>query len=97
MPAIVLGGIYSGHFTATESAAVAVMYALVIEMLIYRELGLRAFFQVAIETTRLLGSLFPVLMFALSLNIFLTYQQVPDAVVAALGTHIDSRIAFWSA
>jgi C4-dicarboxylate transporter DctM subunit len=94
MPVIVLGGIYSGHFTATESAAIAVVYALGVEMLIYRELSLPGFYEVAGETTRLLGSLFPVLMFALSLNILLTYQQVPDAVVASLGEHIDSRVTF---
>jgi len=94
MPIIVLGGIYSGRFTATESAAVAAVYALVVEMLVYRELGLRALYDVVTGTTRLLGSLFPVLMFALSLNIFLTYQQVPDAIVGALSAHITSPIAF---
>lgn len=94
MPLIILGGIYSGHFTATESAAVAVVYALVIEMLVYRELDIRMLYEVTAETTRLLGSLFPVLMFALSLNIFLTYQQVPDLVVAKLAQQITSPVTF---
>ena len=39
MPVIILGGIYGGAFTATEAAAVAVIYALVIEVLIYRSFG----------------------------------------------------------
>jgi C4-dicarboxylate transporter DctM subunit len=94
MPAIILGGIYSGHFTATESAAVAVVYAMFVEFFIYRELDLHSFYRVVCGTTRLLGSLFPVLMFALSLNIFMTYEQVPDNVVSWLGGHVDSRIAF---
>jgi len=40
-PVIILGGILSGVFTATESAAVAVIYALVVGMVIYRTIGLR--------------------------------------------------------
>ncbi|MEM9529842.1 MAG: TRAP transporter large permease [Pseudomonadota bacterium] len=82
MPVIILGGIYSGHFTATESAAVAVVYALIVEMLIHRELDGKRVFEVVGETTRLLGSLFPVLMLAVSLNVFLTYEEIPQQVVA---------------
>jgi C4-dicarboxylate transporter DctM subunit len=94
MPLIVLGGIYGGIFTATESAAVAVAYALAVETLAYRELGLRDLYAVVGSTTALLGSLFPVLMLALSLNTFLVYEQVPDLVVQELGRHFDSPLGF---
>lgn len=94
MPVLILGGIYSGRFTPTESAAVAVVYALGVEMLVYRELRWPQLREVTIETTRLLGGLFPVLMLALSLNVFLTYQQVPDMVIAGLAGHIDSPVTF---
>lgn len=94
MPVLILGGIYSGQFTATESAAVAVVYALGVEMLVYRELRWSQLREVTLETTCLLGGLFPVLMLALSLNVFLTYQQVPDAVVAGLASRIDSPVTF---
>ena len=40
-PLIILGGILFGVFTATESAAVAVIYALVVSMLIYRKIGIK--------------------------------------------------------
>ena len=43
-PAIILGGILSGIFTATESAAVAVVYALTIGMLVYRKIGVKDLF-----------------------------------------------------
>jgi len=94
MPVIILGGIYSGAFTATESAAVAVVYAMLIEIFVYRELGFADLYDVVGETTRLLGSLFPVLMLALSLNIFLAYQQVPELLVGSLSEVVDSRIGF---
>ena len=41
MPVIILGGIYGGIFTPTEASAVAVFYALVVGMVIYREIKLR--------------------------------------------------------
>lgn len=94
MPVLILGGIYSGYFTATESAAVAVVYAIGVEVLVYREMGVRELYDVIGQTTKLLGSLFPVLMLALSLNVFLAYQQVPEMLVGALGPYIDSRVGF---
>ena len=94
MPIIILGGIYSGYFTATESAAVAVVYALLIEVFVYREMGFDDLYDVVGQTTRLLGSLFPVLMLALSLNVFLAYQQVPELLVGGLSGVVDSRTGF---
>jgi len=43
-PAIILGGILSGIFTATESAAVAVVYALTVGLLVYRKIGIKDLF-----------------------------------------------------
>ena len=41
MPVIILGGIYGGIFTPTEASAVAVFYALIVGMVIYREIGIK--------------------------------------------------------
>ena len=41
MPVVILGGIYSGVFTPTEAAAVAVIYGFLVAMLVYRELSFR--------------------------------------------------------
>lgn len=41
MPVIILGGIYGGVFTPTEASAVAVFYALIVGVLIYREIGIK--------------------------------------------------------
>ena len=92
MPLIILGGIYTGYFTATESAAVAVVYAFVVESLIHKEMNLDDLRDVIGETTKLLGSLFPVLMIALSLNVFLTYEEVPQNLVAWMSDKIDNPV-----
>jgi C4-dicarboxylate transporter DctM subunit len=50
MPAIILGGIYGGVFTATEAAAVSVVYAAVVCVLIYRQLDLAGLWEVCVES-----------------------------------------------
>ncbi|MCU0758374.1 MAG: TRAP transporter large permease [Steroidobacteraceae bacterium] len=94
MPVLILGGIYSGLFTATESASIAVVYAIVVELFVYRRLDARGLLRVTTETTRLLGGLFPVLMMALALNKFLTFEQVPAQMVALLGQVFDGPGTF---
>jgi len=49
-PLIILGGIYSGKYTPTEAAAVAVVYALFVDVCIYREMGLRDILNVFVES-----------------------------------------------
>ena len=90
MPIIILGGIYTGYFTATESAAVAVVYSIIVETFIHKEMKWEILFDVIAETTMLLGSLFPVLMIALSLNVFLTYEEVPQNLVGWMSQRIDN-------
>ncbi len=94
MPVIILGGIYTGWFTATESASIAVVYGFFVEIVIHREMRFKDVIEVFTSTTRLMGSLFPVLMMALALNVFLTYEQVPDMAVEWLSAHIDSLPGF---
>lgn len=89
MPIIILGGIYTGYFTATESAAVAVVYSIIVETFIHKEMKWNVLFEVISETTKLPGSLFPVLMIALSLNVFLTYEEVPQNLVAWMSQRIN--------
>jgi C4-dicarboxylate transporter DctM subunit len=94
MPVILLGGIYSGYFTATEAAAVALVYSLLVEIFIHKELRLRDFYEVVLDASKLGGSLFPVLAVALSLNIVLTEHRVPASMVQFIQGYIDSPLMF---
>ncbi len=93
-PAVILGGIYSGLFTATEAAAVAVLTALIVELLIHRDLKLPDLWDVTVDTSKLLGSLFPVLALATSLNVFLTWEQTPQMLVGAMETVMQDQLSF---
>ncbi|WP_108514524.1 TRAP transporter large permease [Bradyrhizobium algeriense] len=94
MPVILLGGIYTGYFTATEAAAVALCYAMLVEVFIHRELKFSDFYKVVLDTSKLGGSLFPVLAIALSLNIILTEHRVPQMLVTAMQGYITSPVMF---
>ena len=97
MPVLVLGGIYSGYFTATEAATVAVFYTLLVQTALFREMGFRDCCQVVLRTATLIGSLFPVLMLAVCLNLFLTYQQIPEMLISSLSSWLGTAGSFWLA
>jgi C4-dicarboxylate transporter DctM subunit len=94
MPVILLGGIYSGYFTATEAAAVALAYSLLVEIFVHKELKAADFYGVVLEASKLGGSLFPLIAVALSLNIILTEHRVPQSLVTFMQGYISSPIMF---
>jgi len=93
-PVILLGGIYSGFFSATEAAAVAVGYGLLVEIFIHRELRASEFFGLAVETAKLFGTLFPIVAIALSLNLLLTAERVPQELAAWMTGAVESKWTF---
>ena len=94
MPFILLGGIYSGYFTATESAAVALCYALVIELFVYKETKLVNLKKMVIETSQLVGTLAPIIAIAMTLNDLLVVEQAPQFLSNWMTENIDSKIYF---
>lgn len=94
MPLILLGGIYSGYFSPTESAAVALAYAVLIELFVHRELRLKDLKDIAIDTTTMVGTIFPVLAIALSVNLLLTAHQAPAHLAEWIGGFITSKVTF---
>lgn len=94
MPVILLGGIYSGYLSPTEAAAVALAYALVVEIAIYRTIGWRDLRDVGMDTVTMMGALFPLLAIALSLNLLLTTERAPQMLAAFMIETVESRVAF---
>lgn len=83
-PVIILGGILGGIFTPTEAAAVAVLYAFILGMFIYRELSFKDIADVFIQS----GTTTAVLLFIIGMaNIFawvLTSEQIPTRIAQGL-------------
>ena len=80
LPVIVLGGIYTGIFTPTEAAAVSVVYALVVESLVYKELTPARLFKVCRDSAVLSSCLLFILACAMTFVWLLTSEQVPVQV-----------------
>ena len=89
--ALIFVGIRAGVFTAVESAAVAVVYALLVTVAVYRALDLRAFVQAVAHATRTTGVILFVIATAALFGWLLAYLEVPAAAVELLSAVADSR------
>ena len=94
MPVIILGGIYGGIFTPTEAAAVAVFYALVVGMLIFREINI-ASLMVVLRKSVISSAVIMFIIANAGLFAFLiTRAGVPDAIGRWLEAVLQSPMLF---
>jgi C4-dicarboxylate transporter DctM subunit len=95
LPILVLGGIYSGLFTASEAAAVTVVYVLFIELVVYRDLNLlRDVPRIAADSMILVGGVLVILGCALGLTNYLVDEQIPMKIIGLMRELITSRFMF---
>ncbi|MEM6533701.1 MAG: TRAP transporter large permease subunit [Myxococcota bacterium] len=94
LPIVILGGIYTGFFTPTEAAAVAVVYAVVVEALIHRELKMREVPTILAESTIMMGALILILVIAFVFNDYLVEEKIPDRAVEWIAAADLSRATF---
>ncbi|MFC1733035.1 TRAP transporter large permease [candidate division KSB1 bacterium] len=95
MPFIIIIGIYSGKFTATEAAAVIAVYIFIVEVFIYRDIHItRDIPGIMRESMILVGSILVILGVALALTDYLTFELVPQRILEAMQTFITSKIMF---
>ncbi len=81
---IIFGGVRSGIFTATESSCIAVVYALLVTTLVYRELNWRAFCEATLGAVRTTAMVLLVIGTAASFGWLMAYMQVPAATIALM-------------
>ena len=89
---LVIGGIISGIFTATEAGAIAVVYSLILAVGIYREVKtseLPAVLMKAAETTAIVMALIAT---SSAMSWILSYEQIPQAISAAMLTISDNPL-----
>ncbi|WP_070887590.1 TRAP transporter large permease [Pseudomonas argentinensis] len=88
---IILGGILSGVFTATESAAVAVIWAFFVTMFIYRDYKWRELPKMLHRTVRTLSIVMILIAFAASFGYIMTLMQIPSKITTAFLAISDNR------
>jgi len=94
MPFLVLGGIYSGAFTATEAAAVAFVYALLVELFIHRSIRMKDMMPIFKESVLTSAMLLFIIANASVLSYYFSVDQIPERVADFLVRYIDSRFMF---
>ncbi|AVK85719.1 C4-dicarboxylate ABC transporter permease [Lysinibacillus sp. B2A1] len=82
LPFLILGTIYSGVVTPTESAVIAVFYGLIVSLFIYREMKLKDFREVLVESVNITAMIFLIIGAASLFGLYLTNAQVPQQVGA---------------
>ncbi|MBN6152857.1 TRAP transporter large permease [Xanthomonas sp. AmX2] len=90
--ALIFVGIRAGIFTAVESAAIAVVYALLVTSVLYRQLGWREFFGTVAHAARTTGVILFVIATAAVFGWLLAYLQVPAAAVEFLQSFAHSKL-----
>ncbi len=81
IPFIILGGIYSGVFTPTESAAVAVAYAMFVTRFVYRELSFRDIWNISLDSATITARVLIMVAAATLFSWLLTVQGVTSSIV----------------
>ena len=77
LPVIVLGGIYGGFFTPTEAAAVAVVYAFLVAVFVYRDLSLKDLPQVLVNSASMSAMIMFIIANAMMFAFLLTTERIP--------------------
>ena len=94
-PLVILGGIYTGIFTPTEAAIVAIFYTLFVGVVIYRELNIRQMIAALETTTWLSGRVLLVLFTATIFGRILVENGVPAVLARGMLSMTDSLYVIW--
>ena len=95
IPVVVLVAIFGGYATIVEAAALTAAYALVIQIVIHRDIGIvRDLTRVLGECVAVLGGILIILCVAKGLTSFLVDAEVPAQVLAWVQDNVDSRFLF---
>jgi len=95
-PLIILGGIYSGFFTPTESAIVAIFYTIFVGVFLHKELKLKQFFHSLETTTWITGRVLLILFTATVFGRLLVENEIPSIVAQALLNFTDNMYLIWT-
>jgi C4-dicarboxylate transporter, DctM subunit len=86
-PVLIVGGIYGGIFSPTEAAAACVLYAVILEFLIFRSLKLPDIYTIAKSTGLITAVVFILVAVGNGFSWIISFAQIPQTLLAAAGIH----------
>ena len=87
---IVLGGILNGAFTATEAAAIAVVYSFILSVFVYREIKIKHFYPILLQCAITTSIVMILIGMSSAMSWMLAYQEIPQKVSEAL-LHVSNN------
>jgi C4-dicarboxylate transporter DctM subunit len=94
LPLVVLGGIYSGKFAVSEAAAITAVYVLIVEVIVYRDIGWKDLPEIMKKSMVLVGAVLIILGAAMGLTNYLIDAEIPIQILEFFKSHIENRILF---
>lgn len=94
MPVVIIGGILGGVFTPTEAAAVAVLYALIVGVFVFRTLSIRKLIEVLRGSVIMTAVVMIIVVGSAVLNWALAYSQLPQLVAQFMLSITDNQTVF---
>jgi len=83
-PALIVGGIYSGAVTPTEAASFSVLYAIIVECFIYRELKSKDIIDAALSTGLITAVVFILIGMGQAFSWYISFEQIPQDLLSPL-------------
>lgn len=94
LPVIIIGGIRLGVFTPTEAGAIAVIYALILGVFVYRKMNARQLWLATRESALGAANVLLIICMAVGFSKFLTWERVPQSLATWITQIVDSPLAF---
>jgi tripartite ATP-independent transporter DctM subunit len=93
-PVVIVGGIFSGYFSPTEAAAITVLYAILIDVIFYRELTIKRLWTALYETTTTSAGIATIIAGVSLLGYVLAREQAPQQIAQLFLSIADDPISF---
>ncbi|MBC7001933.1 TRAP transporter large permease [Photobacterium sp. BZF1] len=93
LPVIILGGIYSGIFTPTESAAIGVAYGMFFGVFVYKELDAKKIRKIILESSLLVGAVLVIVGASVTFGRILTLERLPTEIAQFILSLTENKIA----
>ena len=81
---VVIGGIISGYFTATEAGAIAVVYSFILAVLVYREVKVSELANILLKSTETTAIVLALIATSAAMSWILSYENIPQSISAGL-------------
>lgn len=91
-PVIILVGIFTGYFTPTEAAVFAALYTMVLGFFVYKELTLKNFFKICLDSIKTSGTIVLMMLGVTLFQFVISREQMPQAIATFFTSHVSSKL-----